>query len=260
MKYYVTADVHGFYTPLINALKKSGFFEEEDAKKLVILGDLFDRGEETLELQKFVLSLMDQDIVILIKGNHDDLFEELVTKDGGAALRHHNLNGTFRSCLDLTGFNSEQAHNAPADFAAAGRKSPFYQRIIPAMKDYYETESYVFVHGWIPCMPKQDDSFSYISDWREADPELWRRARWYNGMDAVRSCRVENKTVVCGHWHTSYGHAKYEHRGTEFGPDADFSPYMADGIIALDSCAAYTEKLNIIVLEDEEKQTMTAQH
>ena len=46
----------------------------------------------------------------------------------------------------------------------------------------------------------------------------------------------------------------------KFGPDADFSPYYAPGIIALDACTAHTGFVNCIVIEDEElpqKQTRT---
>ena len=46
MKYYATADIHGFYTPIMNALKASGYFEDSSEKKLIICGDLFDRGTE----------------------------------------------------------------------------------------------------------------------------------------------------------------------------------------------------------------------
>ena len=60
----------------------------------------------------------------------------------------------------------------------------------------------------------------------------------------------ENKTIVCGHWHTSYGHSKYEHKGTEFGEDADFSPYYGPGIIAIDACTAFSGKVNCLVIED----------
>lgn len=89
----------------------------------------------------------------------------------------------------------------------------------------------------------------YISSWREADREQWNRARWFNGMDAAQTAD-ENKTIVCGHWHTSYGHSKYEHKGTEFGEDADFSPYYGPGIIAIDACTAFSGKVNCLVIED----------
>ncbi len=89
----------------------------------------------------------------------------------------------------------------------------------------------------------------YRDDWRDASPSSWQDARWINGIDAVKSCPAE-KTVLCGHWHCSYGHAKYEHRGSPFGPDADFSPYRAPGVIALDACTAFSGRVNVVILED----------
>ena len=58
------------------------------------------------------------------------------------------------------------------------------------------------------------------------------------------------KTIVCGHRHASYGHSKLEGMGTEFGKDADFSPYIAPGIIALDACTAHSGIVNRIIVED----------
>ena len=42
MKNYVTADPHGYYTVLKQALTAPGFFEDPDPYMLIILGDLFD--------------------------------------------------------------------------------------------------------------------------------------------------------------------------------------------------------------------------
>ena len=136
----------------------------------------------------------------------------------------------------------------PYDFADAAKRTPYYRKIIPSMLDYYETERYVFVHGWIPCICEHG-KYSFCSDWRNADAAWWANSRWFNGMDAAQTC-MEDKTVVCGHWHASYGHAKYEQKGEEFGPGADFSPYFGPGVIALDACTAYSGKINVIVLED----------
>lgn len=78
---------------------------------------------------------------------------------------------------------------------------------------------------------------------------LFAEWEWFNGMDAAQTAD-ENKTIVCGHWHTSYGHSKYEHKGTEFGEDADFSPYYGPGFIAIDACTAFSGKVNCLVIED----------
>ena len=201
------------------------------------------------EHQQFILEQMEQDKIILIRGNHEDLFVELVTTDAGMPYSYHKSNGTYDTALQLTGFDPVMASIRHYDFADAAKDTPFYKEIIPAMLDYFETEHYVFTHGWIPSIPNRDKSYSYISSWREADREQWNQARWFNGMDAAQTAD-ENKTIVCGHWHTSYGHSKYEHKGTEFGEDADFSPYYGPGIIAIDACTAFSGKVNCLVIED----------
>jgi serine/threonine protein phosphatase 1 len=95
MKYYVTADTHGFFTLFREALEEKGFFRDEEDHKLILLGDLFDRGTEAKELQEFVLELMAKKQVILIRGNHEDLFETLVTTDEGVPYDEHLQNGTW---------------------------------------------------------------------------------------------------------------------------------------------------------------------
>lgn len=251
MKYYVTSDVHGFYTPLIKTLTDAGYFEDRGPHKLVILGDLFDRGKESKELQNFILDLLNRDEVILIKGNHEDLFVELATTDMGMPYQHHVSNGTYDTALCLTDSFRKLTRVHPFELVEAMKATPLYRKIIPSMVDYFETNKYIFVHGWIPCIRERDGSFSYFSQWRESSPQEWAKARWYNGMDAAaQGVREENKTILCGHWNVSYGHSKLDGQGSEFGPDADFSPYYGTGIIALDACTVYSGIVNCVVIED----------
>ena len=44
MRYYVVADTHGFFTEMIDALNEKGFFEDNEPHKLIVCGDLLDRG------------------------------------------------------------------------------------------------------------------------------------------------------------------------------------------------------------------------
>lgn len=256
MKYYVVADVHGFYTELKTALTEKGFFDDKEPHKLIVCGDLFDRGCEALKLQSFITDLIKKDEVILIRGNHEDLTLCLIQDWGnfGYMQSHHRSNGTVDTVLQLT----ESEIIVGANAREVKRKllnTPFIKDIIPRMLDYYETENYIFVHGWIPCdafgYGGHADRFIYKEDWRELGSTDWNYARWYNGMEAARQGVVEpNKTIVCGHWHSSYGHAKIEGVCSEFGEDADFSPYIGNGIIALDACTVHSGKVNCIVIED----------
>ena len=171
MKYYITADIHGFYTEFHKALEEAGYFTDPEPHKLIILGDIFDRGQEAVEMQQFVLQLLEQGDVILVRGNHEDLYEEMITIDEGFPVRHHKSNGTYGTALQLTGYDPGLALIRNFDFAEAAQNTAYYRQIIPAMVDYYETAHYVFVHGWIPCIQEREGSYSHRSDWREATPE-----------------------------------------------------------------------------------------
>lgn len=256
MRYYVVADIHGFYTELYDALSEKGFFVDKAPHKLIVCGDLFDRGKEALKLQSFISELIKKDEVILIRGNHEDLMLRLIRDwDNFAYMQsHHVSNGTVDTVLQLT----ENKIVVGANAKEVKRKlleTPFVKDMIPKMLDYYETTNYVFVHGWIPCdafgVVRQENRFVYKDNWRESSSAEWNNARWYNGMEAARQGVIEpNKTVVCGHWHTSYGHARIDGICSELGEDADFSPYYGKGIVALDACTVRSRKVNCIVIED----------
>ena len=250
MRYYVTADIHGYYTAFRSALESAGYFDDPEPHKLMIAGDLFDRGQEAEALQNFILELLERDEVILVRGNHEDLFEELITVDHGCAFSFHLDNGTYDTALQLTGFEKPRALVSALAFANAGQRTPYYETILPEMLDYYETEHYIITHGWIPCKEVGRGTYEYNPNWREASEDQWRKARWINGIDAARTAREDGKTIVCGHWHASYGHSKYEGRGSEFGADADFSPYRAPGILAIDACTAHSGIVNCVLLDD----------
>ena len=245
MRYYVLSDLHGFCTLFLSTLREARYESYQGAKRIVLLGDLFDRGSEAVEMQDTLLRLMDENRVILIRGNHEDLFEDLVTSDHGRPLQHHVHNGTYDTLEQLTGMKGG-GWGRGIKLAKAGRETPYYRTILPAMLDYYETPNYIFTHAWVPL----SGGTGYRSDWRTADAADWREARWVNPMDAVRTAKGEKKTLVCGHFHCSYGHWRYESKGSEYGPDADFSPYTTKGLIAIDACTAYSRKMNCLVVDD----------
>lgn len=257
MRYYVTADVHGYYWELMDALTEKGFFEDPEPHKLLICGDLFDRGEEAVLLQEFILEQLEKDQLILVKGNHEDLAMDLLQRWPRRSYleRHHNTNGTVDTVCQLSWVSAREVYTDPDRVGRTFLKTPYIQKIIPTMVDYYETEHYIFVHGWIPCAAVSTDAgqLEYVPtpQWREANPELWKKARWINGMEAAHyGIREPGKTIVCGHWHTSFGHCHYKGDGGEFADHPNFSPYYDDGIIALDACTALTKKVNCILLDD----------
>ena len=257
MRYYVTTDVHGYFTELKNALEEKGFFNDPEPHKLIICGDLFDRGQEAQEMQKFIMELLLKNQVILIRGNHEDLTMELLQQWENYSFlsKHHWQNGTIDTVCQLIGYTQQKMLT---DYIPAGRAllhTSLVQSIIPATRYYFETDKYIFVHGWIPCgrvdTDENETAYLYEPNWRDASNTQWRAARWCNGMEAAHCGVIEDeKTIVCGHWNCSFGHSHYHGQGSEFEADAHFEPYYDKGIIALDACTAYTHKVNCIVIED----------
>ena len=98
MRYFIASDIHSFYTPFIEALEDSGFDINNPEHILVIDGDLFDRGSETLELYNYVKSLPIERRV-LIRGNHEYLLRNILEKDVPSSYDYSN--GTVRTCYDL---------------------------------------------------------------------------------------------------------------------------------------------------------------
>ncbi len=257
MKYFVSSDIHGFYDEWIKALKEKQFNINNPEHKIIICGDLFDRGLQSKQLQTFAMDLITKEKIILIRGNHEDLLLDMLNFWHRRSYLewHHNSNGTVDTVLQLTNSKMSDIYDNPIDVYRKMKETPFMQKILPAMVDYFETEKYIFVHGWIPCFTignsRHVEKFFYNEDWRNCGKDEWKDARWYNGMEAARQGVIEpNKTIVCGHWHCSYGYAKIEGKGTEFGKDAKFLPYKAKGVLAIDACTAVSGKVNVVVLED----------
>ena len=217
---------------------------------MVICGDLFDRGRQPIELIRYLNHEVPRKI--LIRGNHEDLFEDMCRR--GEPWMHDYSNGTCQTAFDLTGANEPISFERRASIALT-KVTPLLNQMV----DYYETEHYIFVHGWIPCWDRgaskyvMENAFIYNSEWRGLSTRDWKQARWRNGIDCAKHGIIEpNKTIICGHWHCSYGHwldnpDKYS---SSIGEDSNFEPYYADGIIAIDACTAYSGKVNCIVIDD----------
>ena len=251
MKIFAVSDIHSFFTVFHDELKKKGFEENNPEHLLVICGDLFDRGPETVELIEYISTLTN---VVLVKGNHETLMEKMC--DRGYARGHDQTNGTLRTANDiLYKYDEKCLADQPLTLVRE-----VLQPILDRMVDYFETKNYVFVHGWIPMKYDTTKEFAeygeptlFDPNWREGD---WEMARWFNGIKkAWDGIIVPDKTVVCGHWHCSYGHMlksiKTDKWISEFEEDAIWEPYYSKGIIAIDRCTAHTNKCNVLVLEDE---------
>ncbi len=240
MIYFVSADIHGFFDEWQNALKEKHFDINNPNHKIIICGDLFDRGRQPKEIIDYVLNHKDK--IILIRGNHEDLMEEMIKRN---FYGNHDLhNGTVQTIIDLypewliSEFNLSKIATVT-----------HLKEILDLCIDYYETNHYIFVHGWIPI---SIDGKTYNPNWRNAHKKEWQDARWANPVLMYRnSVYVPNKIIVCGHWHCSaLWHELNPIKYSEFGDTANFEPFITEHMIALDACTVHSNKVNVVVLED----------
>lgn len=261
MNLFVVSDIHSYYTPMMEALTSAGFFEDKTGI-LVLLGDALDRGGEAQAVVDFLLELQKEKRLIYVTGNHEDLLVDCLQAISrgeiykiASGMSHHYVNRTFDSLLQLSGMSEREALSYPLELVSRVRASDYYQKLLSSCVDYFETAHHVFCHGWIPTRTQGQPPYvrhRYDPDWRDAPPYEWRRARWSNGMEMAFKYRIgePKKTVVCGHWHTSWGHAKIHRVCSEWGNDAKFEPFHDKGVLAIDACTAHSGRVNVIRLSD----------
>ena len=247
-KYFVFSDVHSFYDELMTALKEAGFDYNDPDHIIISCGDLCDRGRQPKEALTFINSLP-EDRKICIIGNHERIMEDVIARGFCDATDVYNGTSVTADLLCEEGQSISDL-----------KDNPLWNEYKKSWRLFYETDDYIFVHGWIPF--KHDfhwpfrETFEYDPKWREASLRQFEEASWENGMEAwSKGIREEGKTIVCGHWHTSWGHAYLHNEGVEYPEedkpeqDAKFTPFIDEGIIALDGCTAYSHLVNIYVIE-----------
>ena len=241
--YFVSSDIHGYFDEWMNALSEAGFDKENSNHILIVLGDIFDRGRQPLEIYNFLRNLP-KERRILVRGNHEQLLKELVNR--GFAESHDYHNGTVDTIFQLNGYHGEKDfdHRYFKELAEKGlnfgtneyqnfetkwrnkRKRLLANKIIQEILawidsdewcNYYETGRYIFVHSYIPLKQYIDIEKSYEfgyfvkykeddfrEDWRNATEEEWDDAKWGCPWQyEKRGLNKTGKTIVCGHWHTS---------------------------------------------------------
>ncbi len=234
-KLFVLSDVHGHYTQMLEALNKAGFERNNPEHLLISCGDCFDRGRENYEVLKYLERL---DNAVLIKGNHDEMLIDIIYAE--RLEEHHFINGTDVTIEQLFGRGRINPDNS-ISFSGCSREVDRVLGFLEGMRDYYETENYVFTHGWVP-----NTNCIIDKNWRYADKEKWKKARWnYWTVMLLQGDRIEDKKLVVGHRSTSYA-SRFDLRRS---PEC-YLPFELDGVIAIDGCTVVSGRVNVLVLED----------
>ena len=282
MKYFVVTDIHSFYVELKRALDKAGFNKRNKDHTLIVCGDVFDRGSETVELYKFLTSIPKKRC-ILIKGNHELLYEELLEKSFPES--HDFSNDTVDTFCQIAGYSPEiltSKYWRDLGDVPYERIQQAWQEIITEVKQspitawlqsdrwkyWHEVGNYIFVHSFIPLknldrMPAYytyNRKFEYFKDWRktannfELEDATWG-CPYQQYLDGhFKEEAANGKVLVCGHWAVTDFRQHINNKWSE-----DTGIYKFENIIGLDcgvwqyrDTKAYYHPQNVLVIDDKD--------
>lgn len=237
-KLFVVSDIHGYASILKKSLRDAGFDPQDPAHLLICCGDCFDRGSENQAVMEYLQSIPNK---VLVRGNHEDMLEQAILRGTIGPLEL--LNGTAGTLEEFFGFHSI---DASGKLTLSNSVKSELLAFTDQMVDYFETEKYVFVHGWVPLNMEWGE-MKLRPDWRTASPAAWERARFIGWNKAYKQrLTLPDKTVVCGHRGTQHG---FEFDPTR-SPDS-CEPFYGKHLIAIDGHTVSSRQVNVLVLEDE---------
>lgn len=258
-KYFVISDIHGFYKETIKALKEKGYDSNNENHMLLVLGDIFDRGNEALEIYNWLKDLTDRNKAIVLKGNHDDFLIKFLTDyntmENQFNFYNNGLESTIKSFLKqdknireyykikekqnikINKFMAFKAWNSYAK-DIINKKYPYLLLWMNSFPYYYETKNYIFTHASLDTECKD-----FRNPTKNFDDLLWD-----NGTFFKQDLKNINKTVVVGHFSTSETRKMYD---LENKNSHDILIREDKKIIMIDGIVANTKKVNVLVLTDE---------
>lgn len=258
---FVCSDIHGECNTFIRELRRNGFNENKYNHKLIVCGDIFDRGRENLDVFMLLKKLEDAGRAIILSGNHDKFLIDYLTGKSVSPFNyiHNGTDETLGSFLtqrypfEMWCTLNDIDKPTQDDFKewiehTRNVINESYPDLLPWLQSrprYYETENYIFVHGAID---------TDVDDWKKPKKELYGLKGWDaldfdDGSFFGKNINNTEKTVVIGHFGTKVLREMY---GYDFEKRPNEILKRKDGrIIAVDSTINSTRDLNVLKIEKE---------
>lgn len=133
MSIYLSSDLHGDFTGFKKLLEKIAF--DKNADKIYILGDIIDRGKESITLLHFVMKLCQSGCASVIKGNHELFLERYL--NGFLSSKQWSAWGGANTIKELSSLSKEQKYEL-LDFVSA---LPHFCELKIGNRDYVLTHA-----------------------------------------------------------------------------------------------------------------------
>lgn len=284
MKYFVISDVHSFYTPMVRDLTRSGFELDNPEHILIVCGDVFDRGLETIEVYNFLRNIPKKRC-ILIRGNHEELYFKLLKKKYPEEFDFSN--GTVKTFLQIAKedpsieydlrvghfihygsyYEFEEIDSVCQDIWNRVKQKVNESEITKWLKskqwiNYYELDKFIFVHSFIPLNFSGDRGlnedyciyygwtqyFTFNPDWRSSPKSEWAKAAWGKPMtffDAgLFDKEKENGKILV------CGHYRCSEFNTHYLGIMGNDIYCGPNLIAIDPTVVLSDQVNVLVIDN----------
>ena len=206
MATFVCSDIHGEYDAWMEAIELSGM-DLAGGDRLIILGDLIDRGEKSLACLTYAFKLIDEypNQVFYLMGNHEEMLLDFVNSPEPSThleykeMRYKGSLWTQNGGLALLASILEQSAETYYDLHELLNKelSPYIERLnkLPLyMVD--EQNKCVYVHAGFRSKVSLEEQV--------AKDMLWIRKDFFSGFEAVEGDELEGKLIIHGHTPVQY--------------------------------------------------------
>jgi serine/threonine protein phosphatase 1 len=190
MRYYVIGDIHGrldLYEAMIAAIEDSDRRAQPADTRVVLLGDLVDRGPDSAGVIARTRDWQKARNVSVLAGNHEEMF--LAAFEKPEALRHFLKHGGRETMLSY-GLSKKQYNTLSLEeiFALLPKLVPETEReYIAGFETMIRAGDYVFVHAGIdPAVPLAEQKRSDL---------LWIRERFLNHTGPLEKVVVHGHTI-----------------------------------------------------------------
>lgn len=278
---YCISDIHGHYYQAIEALQEAGWDENNPNHLLIVCGDIFDRGPDSVSVFEWLYKLTQEGKAIVTKGNHDDFILDFMgvnrLYDYGYKHYKSGWNGVNTTIDDFLHSTNDFGmyvcmHQDPNSVTGLVEGKMFYQlwntwRInsivqikkeypnlidwLKSLPNYYETKNYIFTHGSIdPLCKDWHNPFAENPDYKDMTlEERWRKCHWDDGTFIIKKHLNTNKTVVVGHFSTAHLREMWQ---IDSKDGNDHSILKFNNNIFIDGCTILTKRVNVLIIDDEE--------
>lgn len=184
----VVSDIHGDNAGFLGTLEQTGF-NPQDA--LVIVGDILEKGEHSLELLRTVMQCVQSGNVYMIAGNNDIIFSEWyngeVTDEEVRAYMNARENIILREMAQELEMGWETISEVQALKAAVQIHYASELAFLDSLPHILETEHFTFVHAGLKPGPLTEQDRDYCLTAKSFGSQIHRF----------------EKPIIVGHWPAS---------------------------------------------------------